>query len=81
MANFKSDYTIKADFTSEVSSGKLVLKTNQTTLSITLAPFFVGPKGESGSAVTLSLDNGNQLSVGQDGGLFMSDPSLATAQW
>jgi hypothetical protein len=81
LSNFKSDYTVQASFTSEVSSGRLTFNPSQTTLAVTLAPFFVGPKGDSGSAASLSRDANNQLSLGQDGGLFMSGPSLETAQW
>lgn len=35
----------------------------------------------TGSAPVISQDFGNQLSIGTDGGLYMSNPKLASAQW
>lgn len=38
----------------------------------------IGPPGGNS---TLSADADNQLTIGQDGGLYMGRPTLETAQW
>ena len=37
--------------------------------------------GPPGPPAHISVDAENQLEIGQDGGLFVSPPKLATSQW
>lgn len=50
-------------------------------LSLFLAPFGKGDKGDTGDEASLSSDPGNALSTGTDGGLFMAGVSLETQDW
>lgn len=51
-------------------------------LQLDLARFFVGARGPSGAESQVSADQGNAISTGTDGGLFVpQDPFLATQDW
>jgi hypothetical protein len=82
LSKLSPDFTASATLTAETAGGALKFVAPDLTLSVLLAPFFVGPKGEHGdNQAAMSLDDGNQLTLGLDGGLYMGAPALETAYW
>jgi hypothetical protein len=90
LSNFKPDYTASASFTGDTAGGSLKFAPASATLTLTLAPFFVGARGPQGTPgrdgldgarSSLSADADNALRLGSDDGIYYPGPNLATAQW
>jgi hypothetical protein len=76
-----ADFVLSVSLVADYAAGSLSFQPGPAALSMNLAPFFVGPKGETGDAASLSADVGNALRLGEDGGLYTPEPQLASAQW
>ena len=48
---------------------------------LTVSASVPGTQGPPGDAGSISQDQGNQLQVGSDGGMFMDFPALSSSQW
>ena len=48
---------------------------------LTVSASIPGTQGPPGDGGSISQDQGNQLQVGSDGGIFMDFPAVSSSQW
>lgn len=65
-----------------VRGGTLKLGALDSELQTRLMPFIKGDPGPSGAEAQISIDQGNAVTTGSDGGVYVSRyPTLSSAQW